>query len=34
MLRRTKKELVVQLPEKIEINIQVKLTQLQIDLYC
>ena len=34
MLRRTKKELVVQLPDKIEINIQVKLSQLQVEVYC
>lgn len=33
MLRRTKKDLANKLPEKIEINISVQLTSLQIDLY-
>ena len=34
MLRRKKSDLVNKLPDKIEININVKLSQLQIDLYC
>lgn len=33
MLRRTKGDLVTKLPDKIEINISVQLTPLQIDLY-
>ena len=33
MLRRTKADLVNKLPDKIEINIQVQLSQMQIDLY-
>ena len=33
MLRRTKNELAAKLPDKIELNINVQLSQLQIDLY-
>lgn len=33
MLRRTKAELVKKLPDKIEINIQVSLSDTQVDLY-
>ena len=33
MLRRTKADLVNKLPDKIEINISVQLSQVQIDLY-
>lgn len=34
LLRRTKKDLVIKLPDKIEINISVKLSEVQVDLYC
>jgi SNF2 family DNA or RNA helicase len=33
MLRRTKKDLETQLPEKIELNIHVGLSQLQTEVY-
>ena len=33
MLRRTKNELAAKLPDKIELNINVQLSQIQIDLY-
>lgn len=33
MLRRTKAELVKKLPDKIEINVEVQLTPLQIEVY-
>ena len=33
LLRRTKKDLKTKLPDKIEINVQVELSQVQVDLY-
>jgi SNF2 family DNA or RNA helicase len=33
MLRRTKKDLATQLPDKIEMNVKVNLTPMQLDLY-
>lgn len=33
MLRRTKNELAAKLPDKIELNINVSLSQMQVDLY-
>lgn len=33
ILRRTKSDLLKKLPDKIEINISVQLSQVQIDLY-
>ena len=33
MLRRTKAELAKKLPEKIEINVEVQLTPLQVEVY-
>lgn len=33
MLRRVKADLALKLPDKIEINVNVQLTQTQIDLY-
>lgn len=33
ILRRTKKDLATQLPDKIEINVSVSLTEMQMNLY-
>lgn len=33
LLRRTKKDLATQLPDKIEMNVKVNLTPMQIDIY-
>lgn len=33
MLRRTKDELETKLPDKIEINVDIQLTPLQVDVY-